>query len=146
MAEKKIIEEEMQNEAKVEEASEVPLEEKGSVKKAITAETEDEEIEEEETDKKSTKKKKDKRIYDDDERDWEQVDLPKKLLEEIVAVSEIYKLSAEDAGKLADRVKAKYDLAIVEPGEAVGIIAAQSLGEPGTQLTLRTKHFAGAYL
>ena len=144
MAEKKIIEEEMQNEAKVEEASEVPLEEKGSVKKAITAETEDEEIEEEETDKKSTKKKKDKRIYDDDERDWEQVDLPKKLLEEIVAVSEIYKLSAEDAGKLADRVKAKYDLAIVEPGEAVGIIAAQSLGEPGTQLTLRTKHFAGA--
>ena len=33
MAEKKIIEEEMQNEAKVEEASEVPLEEKGSVKR-----------------------------------------------------------------------------------------------------------------
>ena len=32
----------------------------------------------------------------------------------------------------------------VEPGSPVGIIAAQSLGEPGTQLTLRTKHAAGA--
>jgi DNA-directed RNA polymerase subunit beta' len=33
---------------------------------------------------------------------------------------------------------------IVEPGEAVGIIAAQSIGEPGTQLTMRTFHIGGA--
>ena len=32
---------------------------------------------------------------------------------------------------------------LVEPGEAVGIIAAQSIGEPGTQLTLRTFHLGG---
>jgi DNA-directed RNA polymerase subunit beta' len=32
---------------------------------------------------------------------------------------------------------------LVEIGEAVGIIAAQSIGEPGTQLTLRTFHFGG---
>ena len=31
----------------------------------------------------------------------------------------------------------------VEPGEAVGIVAAQSIGEPGTQLTLRTFHVGG---
>src|SRR5208283_2937178 len=31
----------------------------------------------------------------------------------------------------------------VELGEAVGIIAAQSIGEPGTQLTLRTFHIGG---
>lgn len=31
----------------------------------------------------------------------------------------------------------------IEPGEACGIVAAQSLGEPGTQMTLRTFHFAG---
>ncbi len=31
----------------------------------------------------------------------------------------------------------------VEIGEAVGIIAAQSIGEPGTQLTLRTFHYGG---
>ncbi len=33
---------------------------------------------------------------------------------------------------------------IVNIGEAVGVIAAQSIGEPGTQLTLRTFHFGGA--
>jgi DNA-directed RNA polymerase subunit beta' len=32
---------------------------------------------------------------------------------------------------------------LVEPGEAVGVIAAQSIGEPGTQLTLRTFHVGG---
>jgi DNA-directed RNA polymerase subunit beta' len=32
---------------------------------------------------------------------------------------------------------------IVKPGEAVGIISAQSIGEPGTQLTLRTFHIGG---
>ncbi|ARA92750.1 DNA-directed RNA polymerase subunit beta' [Rhodothermaceae bacterium RA] len=33
---------------------------------------------------------------------------------------------------------------LVEVGEAVGVIAAQSIGEPGTQLTLRTFHIGGA--
>lgn len=33
---------------------------------------------------------------------------------------------------------------LVDVGEAVGIIAAQSIGEPGTQLTLRTFHIGGA--
>lgn len=32
---------------------------------------------------------------------------------------------------------------VVEIGEAVGIIAAQSIGEPGTQLTMRTFHYGG---
>ncbi|MAW64991.1 MAG: DNA-directed RNA polymerase subunit beta' [Flavobacteriales bacterium] len=32
---------------------------------------------------------------------------------------------------------------LVKPGEAVGVIAAQSIGEPGTQLTLRTFHVGG---
>ena len=32
----------------------------------------------------------------------------------------------------------------VDPGEAVGVIAAQSIGEPGTQLTMRTFHIGGA--
>jgi DNA-directed RNA polymerase subunit A' len=36
-----------------------------------------------------------------------------------------------------------YRNAMVEPGEAVGIVAAQSIGEPGTQMTLRTFHYAG---
>jgi len=36
-----------------------------------------------------------------------------------------------------------YKRALVEPGEAVGIVSAQSIGEPGTQMTLRTFHYAG---
>jgi DNA-directed RNA polymerase beta' subunit len=35
------------------------------------------------------------------------------------------------------------DNKLVKPGEAVGVIAAQSIGEPGTQLTLRTFHTGG---
>ena len=33
---------------------------------------------------------------------------------------------------------------LVDIGEAIGIIAAQSIGEPGTQLTMRTFHTGGA--
>ena len=41
-----------------------------------------------------------------------------------------------------------WDLAqqkIISLGEAVGIIAAQSIGEPGTQLTMRTFHTGGIF-
>ncbi|CAA7389528.1 unnamed protein product [Spirodela intermedia] len=37
----------------------------------------------------------------------------------------------------------RYHLKKVEPGAAVGAIGAQSIGEPGTQMTLKTFHFAG---
>ena len=37
----------------------------------------------------------------------------------------------------------KYHLSMIEPGEAVGAVGAQSLSEPGTQMTLKTFHFAG---
>lgn len=37
----------------------------------------------------------------------------------------------------------KYNKAKVEPGTAVGALGAQSIGEPGTQMTLKTFHFAG---
>src|SRR5205085_12055447 len=39
--------------------------------------------------------------------------------------------------------RALHNLRLVDIGEAVGIIAAQSIGEPGTQLTLRTFHTGG---
>ncbi|KAF4749028.1 pre-mRNA-splicing factor syf2 [Perkinsus olseni] len=37
----------------------------------------------------------------------------------------------------------KYRRALMEPGEAVGATSAQSIGEPATQMTLKTFHFAG---
>ena len=39
--------------------------------------------------------------------------------------------------------KEKYMKAGMEPGTAVGALCAQSIGEPGTQMTLKTFHFAG---
>lgn len=42
-----------------------------------------------------------------------------------------------------DVIYAKYRRSIVEPGEAVGAISGQSFGEPATQMTLKTFHFAG---
>ena len=44
---------------------------------------------------------------------------------------------------LLETILLKYKQAIVHPGEMVGIIAGQSIGEPTTQLTLNTFHLAG---
>jgi DNA-directed RNA polymerase subunit A' len=53
------------------------------------------------------------------------------------------KLSKEGAEIVCKKGLSLYNKAKVEPGQAVGIITAQSIGEPGTQMTLRTFHFAG---
>ena len=50
------------------------------------------------------------------------------------------KMSKKDFFKL---VSTKFVQAACEPGEPVGILAAQSIGEPSTQMTLNTFHFAG---
>ena len=44
---------------------------------------------------------------------------------------------------LVDHIVLSYKKAIIAPGEMVGMIAAQSIGEPTTQMTLNTFHFAG---
>ena len=44
---------------------------------------------------------------------------------------------------LIDNIVLTYKKAIIAPGEMVGMIAAQSIGEPTTQMTLNTFHFAG---
>jgi DNA-directed RNA polymerase subunit A" len=52
-------------------------------------------------------------------------------------------ITHEQIGEIIEGVKQAYAKATVEPGEAVGTVAAQSIGEPGTQMTLRTFHYAG---
>ncbi|MEM3955555.1 MAG: DNA-directed RNA polymerase subunit A' [Candidatus Bathyarchaeia archaeon] len=52
-------------------------------------------------------------------------------------------LSKEGVDLAVNLAVKRYKKALVEPGEAVGIVAAQSIGEPGTQMTLRTFHYAG---
>ncbi len=53
------------------------------------------------------------------------------------------KLTREGVDQAVALTLENYKRALVEPGEAVGIVAAQSMGEPGTQMTLRTFHYAG---
>lgn len=45
--------------------------------------------------------------------------------------------------KFIDVMNAKYLESMADPGEPVGLLAAQSIGEPSTQMTLNTFHFAG---
>ncbi|MFM5882110.1 DNA-directed RNA polymerase, subunit A [Methanobrevibacter gottschalkii] len=52
-------------------------------------------------------------------------------------------LTDDELRKLIIKLKQAYDRAHVEAGEAVGTVAAQSVGEPGTQMTMRTFHYAG---
>ncbi|MDP2666783.1 MAG: DNA-directed RNA polymerase subunit A'' [Candidatus Diapherotrites archaeon] len=73
-----------------------------------------------------------------------QFGMPRKAYEEAQRLSLELNLTDEQFEQLLHEIRKKYIYAKAQPGEGVGIIAAQSLGEPGTQLTLRTKHYAGA--
>ena len=53
------------------------------------------------------------------------------------------RLTEEAFEWLLGEIEARFMQARVQPGEMVGSIAAQSLGEPATQMTLNTFHFAG---
>ena len=53
------------------------------------------------------------------------------------------KFTKKGVDKAIEETANRYKRALMEPGEAVGIVAAQSIGEPGTQMTLRTFHYAG---
>ncbi|MGI9009690.1 MAG: DNA-directed RNA polymerase subunit A' [Nitrososphaeraceae archaeon] len=53
------------------------------------------------------------------------------------------KLSKQGIEKVIKKIIDLTERAMVEPGEAVGVVTAQSIGEPGTQMTLRTFHYAG---
>lgn len=71
------------------------------------------------------------------------VDINQKLLIDLEKALLAYPLSIDSSERVCKRVLELIKKASVEPGEASGIIAAQSIGEPGTQMTLRTFHFAG---
>ena len=53
------------------------------------------------------------------------------------------KLSHTTLVAFIDMCLRRYEKAAVQPGTAVGALGAQSIGEPGTQMTLKTFHFAG---
>ncbi|MGC9148599.1 MAG: DNA-directed RNA polymerase subunit A'' [Sulfolobales archaeon] len=69
--------------------------------------------------------------------------LPKKVKDELVSKLTTRELSREEITKIIDLAAEQYLTSLIEPGEAIGTVTAQSIGEPGTQMTLRTFHYAG---
>ena len=55
-----------------------------------------------------------------------------------------YKLTKKSLEKIKNEIIHNFNKAIVDPGEMVGVLGAQSMGEKSTQLNLNTKHSAGA--
>ncbi len=64
--------------------------------------------------------------------------LPPMILDQIEEFASESKLK-----KAANAVMEEFDFAQIEAGESIGLIAAESIGEQGTQMTLDTFHFAG---
>ncbi len=68
--------------------------------------------------------------------------MPKKIIDDL---KRSMPPNASDARtkKIIEKTYEAYENARVDPGESVGIVSAESIGEPGTQMTLNTFHFAG---
>jgi len=70
--------------------------------------------------------------------------LPIKIINELKEAFKEFKLTESQKKKAIDKVIDIYLKSTFEPGEAIGVVSAQSVSEPGTQLTMRTYHVAGA--
>lgn len=69
--------------------------------------------------------------------------LPKHIQDKVNEFAKKRKLSDRDKKKVSERIKEAYENTRVEPGEAIGIVTAESFGEPATQMILWSFHFAG---
>lgn len=69
--------------------------------------------------------------------------LPYHLSEKIEKYVKKYNISDKDKKEIEKRVLEKFENAKIDPGESIGIVTAESFGEPATQLTLNVFHFAG---
>jgi DNA-directed RNA polymerase subunit A" len=69
--------------------------------------------------------------------------LPASIVENVNKKLSGMELTHDEFKKIISDVIREYRRSLVEPGEAVGNVAAQSIGEPGTQMTLKTFHYAG---
>jgi DNA-directed RNA polymerase subunit A" len=72
-----------------------------------------------------------------------QLDLPQSIKEAIEGGLKGATVSSEQLEEIISQVSSDYEHSRVESCEAVGVVAAQSIGEPGTQMTMRTFHYAG---
>lgn len=72
----------------------------------------------------------------------ENLDFPKYIIDE-VKENLPEKLKDQKVSEILENVKKEYLSSLISPSEAIGVITAQSVGEPATQMTLNTFHFAG---
>ncbi len=77
----------------------------------------------------------------------DKAELPDNIKEELynklIEYNKKYKLKKAEVQAIIDEAVKEYQRALIEPGEAIGTVAAQSIGEPSTQMTLNTFHYAG---
>lgn len=69
--------------------------------------------------------------------------LPKNILDNLHNELEETKVTKKQLEEIIKRVVEGYEYACIEACEAAGVVSAQSIGEPGTQMTMRTFHYAG---
>jgi DNA-directed RNA polymerase subunit A" len=77
------------------------------------------------------------------EKKIEAADLPKKTKDQLHKFLDNKEITDSQFRLILERVLKEYLSTRIEACEAVGVIAAQSIGEPGTQMTMRTFHYAG---
>lgn len=79
------------------------------------------------------------------EKELEKVEksLPSSVIKKLAKKLEKRKVGIVDLRKIINLAVEKYEKRLIEPNEACGIVSAQSIGEPGTQMTMRTFHYAG---
>lgn len=69
--------------------------------------------------------------------------LPVSVIDEIIVKVVKDKELKSKIKYIISRALKEYNRNIIDPAEACGIVGAQSIGEPGTQMTMRTFHYAG---
>jgi DNA-directed RNA polymerase subunit A" len=82
-------------------------------------------------------------MHSEYEQQIDAADLPVKTREQLKKYLSTKEVTADQFEAILNRVISEYQNTRIEPCEAVGVIAAQSIGEPGTQMTMRTFHYAG---
>lgn len=83
-------------------------------------------------------------VSDDIEVVVEDTNLPRRLKDKVYRViNEKGVADVETADEIANQVEERYVDTRVDPLDPVGTVSAQSIGEPGTQMTMNTFHFAG---
>jgi DNA-directed RNA polymerase subunit A" len=82
-------------------------------------------------------------VSDDIEAVVEDTELPRRLRDEVYSTLEDRDVTTAEADEVAKAVEAQYLDTRVDPLDPVGTVSAQSIGEPGTQMTMNTFHYAG---